>query len=102
MRGSSTLRCSASRLYRGVDLLHRTGAGALFTKVPATKVARRSIATMAAAKKVLVPIGTGTEEMEAVITIDVLRRAGADGENVCIMPAIGCQGETPTGPVCTL
>ena len=29
-------------------------------------------------KKVLVPIGTGSEEMEAVITIDVLRRAGAD------------------------
>jgi len=28
-------------------------------------------------KHVLVPIGTGTEEMEAVITIDVLRRAGA-------------------------
>jgi 4-methyl-5(b-hydroxyethyl)-thiazole monophosphate biosynthesis len=33
---------------------------------------------MAAAKRVLVPIGTGSEEMEAVITIDVLRRAGAD------------------------
>ncbi|GAB4822089.1 hypothetical protein N2152v2_009135 [Parachlorella kessleri] len=31
-----------------------------------------------AAKKVLVPIGTGSEEMEAVITIDVLRRAGAE------------------------
>jgi len=28
-------------------------------------------------KRVLVPIGNGTEEMEAVITIDVLRRAGA-------------------------
>jgi len=33
---------------------------------------------MATAKRVLVPIGTGSEEMEAVITIDVLRRAGAD------------------------
>ena len=32
----------------------------------------------AAAKKVLVPSGTGSEEMEAVICIDVLRRAGAD------------------------
>lgn len=32
----------------------------------------------AAAKRVLVPIGNGTEEMEAVIAIDVLRRAGAD------------------------
>ncbi|CAM8994135.1 hypothetical protein QQ045_007046 [Rhodiola kirilowii] len=29
-------------------------------------------------KKVLVPIGFGTEEMEAVIIIDVLRRAGAE------------------------
>ncbi|KAJ0989354.1 hypothetical protein J5N97_007710 [Dioscorea zingiberensis] len=29
-------------------------------------------------KKVLVPIADGTEPMEAVITIDVLRRAGAD------------------------
>ncbi|KAK4424197.1 protein DJ-1C [Sesamum alatum] len=29
-------------------------------------------------KKVLVPIGFGTEEMEAVIIIDVLRRAGAN------------------------
>lgn len=38
----------------------------------------RSFAAMAAAKRVLVPIGTGSEEMEAVITIDVLRRAGAD------------------------
>ncbi|XP_073155698.1 protein DJ-1 homolog C isoform X1 [Henckelia pumila] len=29
-------------------------------------------------KKVLVPIGFGTEEMEAVIIIDILRRAGAE------------------------
>eukprot|EP00252_Welwitschia_mirabilis_P024971 TRINITY_DN7634_c0_g1_i3.p1 TRINITY_DN7634_c0_g1~~TRINITY_DN7634_c0_g1_i3.p1 ORF type:complete len:297 (-),score=48.56 TRINITY_DN7634_c0_g1_i3:81-926(-) len=29
-------------------------------------------------KKVLIPIGFGTEEMEAVILIDVLRRAGSD------------------------
>jgi hypothetical protein len=31
-----------------------------------------------ASKKVLVPIADGSEEMEAVIVIDVLRRAGAD------------------------
>lgn len=31
-----------------------------------------------APKKVLVPIGFGTEEMEAVILVDALRRAGAD------------------------
>ncbi|CAI5947601.1 unnamed protein product [Closterium sp. NIES-64] len=32
----------------------------------------------AKAKKVLVPIATGTEEMESVIVVDVLRRAGAE------------------------
>ncbi|CAD7703639.1 unnamed protein product [Ostreobium quekettii] len=31
-----------------------------------------------AGKSVLVPVGNGVEEMEAVITIDVLRRAGAE------------------------
>ncbi|PIN16558.1 putative transcriptional regulator DJ-1 [Handroanthus impetiginosus] len=31
-----------------------------------------------AAKKVLVPVANGTEPLEAVVTIDVLRRAGAD------------------------
>lgn len=41
------------------------------------QVQRRSLTAMAASKAVLVPVGTGTEEMEAVITIDVLRRAGA-------------------------
>ncbi|WCJ32250.1 Class I glutamine amidotransferase-like superfamily protein [Euphorbia peplus] len=39
-----------------------------------------SIKAMAASssKKVLVPIANGTEPMEAVITVDVIRRAGAD------------------------
>lgn len=32
---------------------------------------------MASSKQVLVPVGHGTEEMEAVIIVDVLRRAGA-------------------------
>ena len=33
---------------------------------------------MASPKRVLVPISNGIEEMEAVIIIDVLRRAGAE------------------------
>ncbi|XP_059313425.1 protein DJ-1 homolog C isoform X1 [Lycium ferocissimum] len=37
-----------------------------------------STATPTPPKKVLVPIGFGTEEMEAVILADVLRRAGAE------------------------
>ena len=36
-----------------------------------------SMIIQAQAKRVLVPIAEGTEEMEAVITVDVLRRAGA-------------------------
>ncbi|TKY49157.1 DJ-1-like B [Spatholobus suberectus] len=39
---------------------------------------RSSTALMANAHKVLVPIADGTEPMEAVITVDVLRRSGAD------------------------
>ncbi|CAN6484007.1 unnamed protein product [Victoria cruziana] len=36
-----------------------------------------SLLTAAALKKVLLPIGLGTEEMEVAILIDILRRAGA-------------------------
>ncbi|CAL5038819.1 unnamed protein product [Urochloa decumbens] len=38
----------------------------------------QAMASAPAPKKVLVPVANGTEPMEAVITIDVLRRAGAD------------------------
>ncbi|QCD83234.1 protein DJ-1 homolog C [Vigna unguiculata] len=39
-------------------------------------------------KKVLVPIGLGTEEMEAVIMIHVLRRAGADVTVASVEPQL--------------
>lgn len=57
--------------------------------LPPTKFPRfQSIRTMAtAAKRVLVPIGTGSEEMEAVIVIDVLRRAGADVTVASVEPS---------------
>ncbi len=41
--------------------------------MPSSRAAVRAMAA-AQQKAVLVPIGTGSEEMEAVITIDVLRR----------------------------
>ncbi|GAB4849401.1 Protein DJ-1 B [Ancistrocladus abbreviatus] len=44
--------------------------------IPAAAAASSPMASTT--KKVLVPVANGTEPMEAVITIDVLRRAGAD------------------------
>ncbi|XP_030525004.1 protein DJ-1 homolog C [Rhodamnia argentea] len=48
-----------------------------------------------AAKKVLIPIGFGTEEMEAVVLIDVLRRAGANVTVASVEPQL--QVETSGG-----
>ncbi|GMI88243.1 DJ-1 homolog C [Hibiscus trionum] len=55
------------------------------TKASASTVSTTSSTTTtvtstdtACTKKVLVPIGFGTEEMEAVVLVDVLRRAGAE------------------------
>lgn len=42
-------------------------------------------------KRVLVPIATGSEEMEAVITIDVLRRAGAEVVVASVEPSLQVQ-----------
>ncbi|EOY13225.1 Class I glutamine amidotransferase-like superfamily protein isoform 2 [Theobroma cacao] len=52
-------------------------------------------ASTAMAKKVLVPIANGTEPMEAVITIDVLRRSGADVTVASVekqLPVDACHG----------
>lgn len=67
VEGASRIQAKdfSRRLSRKVDI------HALATQMnPATE-------TPPASKKVLVPVANGTEEMEAVIVIDVLRRAGA-------------------------
>lgn len=47
--------------------------------LPLGLATQRSMAVAAAAKSVLVPVGTGTEEMEAVITIGAARVEQAAG-----------------------
>nr|XP_051114635.1 protein DJ-1 homolog B [Andrographis paniculata] len=55
--------------------------GSSYFRTPSVRRINRiytSIMASAADKKVLVPVANGTEPLEAVVTIDVLRRAGAD------------------------
>ncbi|XP_020591694.1 protein DJ-1 homolog C [Phalaenopsis equestris] len=52
--------------------------------------------TPTSTKKVLVPIGLGTEEMEAVILVDVLRRAGADVMVASVEPELQIEGSSGT------
>ncbi|EEF38113.1 conserved hypothetical protein [Ricinus communis] len=47
-------------------------------RIASPKIRFSSSVMVSSAKKVLVPVANGTEPMEAVITIDVIRRAGAD------------------------
>ena len=54
----------------------RAGARRMDIHALATQI-NPATETPAATKKVLVPVANGTEEMEAVIVVDVLRRAGA-------------------------
>ncbi|PIA46263.1 hypothetical protein AQUCO_01500051v1 [Aquilegia coerulea] len=49
-----------------------------------------------AKKKVLVPIGYGTEEMEAVILIDVMRRAGAHVVVASVEPQLEVEASSGT------
>ncbi|XP_021287580.1 LOW QUALITY PROTEIN: protein DJ-1 homolog B [Herrania umbratica] len=62
-------------------------------KSPRSSFSASASTTMA--KKVLVPIANGTEPMEAVITIDVLRRSGADVTVASVekqLPVDACHG----------
>ncbi|KDO59716.1 hypothetical protein CISIN_1g012037mg [Citrus sinensis] len=47
-------------------------------------------------KKVLVPVGFGTEEMEAVIIVDVLRRAGAQVTMASVEPQLEVEASSGT------
>ncbi|XP_059652884.1 protein DJ-1 homolog C [Cornus florida] len=51
---------------------------AISTTETSTSTTTTTATSSLSPKKVLVPIGFGTEEMEAVILVDVLRRAGAE------------------------
>ncbi|XP_050211138.1 protein DJ-1 homolog C isoform X2 [Mercurialis annua] len=57
----------------------------------ATTLSNSDTSTTVTPKKVLVPIGFGTEEMEAVIIIDVLRRAGAEVVVASVEPQLEIQ-----------
>uniref|UniRef100_A0A7N0TEF0 DJ-1/PfpI domain-containing protein n=1 Tax=Kalanchoe fedtschenkoi TaxID=63787 RepID=A0A7N0TEF0_KALFE len=53
-------------------------------------------------KKVLVPIGFGSEEMEAVIIVDVLRRAGAEVTLASVEPQLEVEASAGTKLVADL
>ncbi|OMO74088.1 ThiJ/PfpI [Corchorus capsularis] len=63
---------------------------------PATTMDDTNAATSVSTKKVLVPIGFGTEEMEAVILVDVLRRAGAEVTVASVEPQLEVQASSGT------
>lgn len=82
--GSTTIRCqgrahSTTSLRQGPQYRSASFQGVLAKSQRNRIVCSRFGLTMAASatKKVLVPLGNGTEEMEAVTIIDVMRRAGA-------------------------
>ncbi|XP_042514481.1 protein DJ-1 homolog C isoform X2 [Macadamia integrifolia] len=65
------------------------------TKPKPTTITTETIETTTK-KKVLVPIGHGTEEMEAVILVDVLRRAGAHVVLASVEPEVEVEASSGT------
>ncbi|KAK9286113.1 hypothetical protein L1049_014494 [Liquidambar formosana] len=66
------------------------------TLSPTTTTTTTTTTTSLPQKKVLVPIGFGTEEMEAVILVDVLRRAGADVIVASVEPQLEIEASAGT------
>ncbi|KAG1677249.1 hypothetical protein FOA52_013448 [Chlamydomonas sp. UWO 241] len=76
--------CAARRVIPSAasgSLRHR-----LAPRIIPQRTADRSIAMKSGQKTVLVPVADGSEEMEAVITINVLRRAGSLVTVASVMP----------------
>ncbi|XP_022763378.1 protein DJ-1 homolog C [Durio zibethinus] len=63
---------------------------------PSTTATVINTTTTVSPKKVLVPIGFGIEEMEAVILVDVLRRAGAEVTMASVEPQLEIQASGGT------
>ncbi|XP_010943090.2 protein DJ-1 homolog C isoform X1 [Elaeis guineensis] len=81
------------------------GAQRPAAEAASTRRARRTVPLTSASssspprltkKKVLVPVGLGTEEMEAVILVDVLRRAGADVVMASVEPGLEVKASSGT------
>eukprot|EP00252_Welwitschia_mirabilis_P010140 TRINITY_DN2327_c0_g1_i2.p1 TRINITY_DN2327_c0_g1~~TRINITY_DN2327_c0_g1_i2.p1 ORF type:complete len:406 (+),score=88.05 TRINITY_DN2327_c0_g1_i2:175-1392(+) len=80
-----SLRCS-KRLHLAIACAANTKSRKRLKNSPP------SPSIMTSPKKVLVPIGLGTEEAEAVIMTDVLRRAGAQVTMASVEPQLEIQG----------
>ncbi|KAK6282575.1 hypothetical protein POUND7_016400 [Theobroma cacao] len=64
--------------------------------IPSATTNVRNTTTAVSTKKVLVPMGFGTEEMEAVILVNVLRRAGAEVTVASVEPQLEIQASGGT------
>ncbi|XP_059448643.1 protein DJ-1 homolog C [Corylus avellana] len=74
----------------------KTLSSTTLTTITTTTATTTDTTTSLPPKKVLVPIGFGTEEMEAVIIIDVLRRAGADVTVASVEPQLEIEASSGT------
>ncbi|XWS62910.1 hypothetical protein CRYUN_Cryun06bG0050900 [Craigia yunnanensis] len=91
----SSMAYQLSRTTAKRSLKHTKASSSAVSTTPSTTITV-SNTTTASTKKVLVPIGFGTEEMEAVILVDVLRRAGAEVRMASVEPQLEIQASGGT------